>query len=824
MDADEQNDQGKSDREKFLEEIRRRAEEAELKRLEEDETDDGGDSPADLPVPEPPQAAAPSTPQDPVPFSVTPPDQSTLAPKAVREQKILVLRERLGIALDRGRVDKAAELLEELSELVPDSPDLAHLRDRLASARQGQAPGQEKRRPVSSIRPSGDSTVSRDRRTTQKKLIELLETAGDLYQQEKYDKALASVEELLAADPEHEEGQKLRQQIQKAQRIADLIKREEARSKAERASMRAEEPERPPVVEKGGDPWGSSEPVPPQETGLELPPEEKGPVGPPKPPVMNRIANKVSRVRIPVKPILTIVLVLVAALLTYFVVDNIRNAVIPPSTTILVYPGVALSGDSTVSWTVDGLTDELIRDLTAVTDLRVFGSGTTVAFKGTQREVLKTARGLGANFAFQLGVVRSGEHLLLQPALYDTLEGKAIWNTQIETTVRELAAVRQEIVRRVLAFMQVKPTVEEDAVIGRSGTSNPEAYDVYLHGRALLAQPGRTMSGEAIRVLTQAVGMDSLFPDAQAALGWAYVRAYEADRGAPQRYLDEARIRVQRAASLAPRNAEAFRVWGVVEYYRSARRQAVERLQQGLGIAPGDPESQRRLALAMLALGDPEEAKKSANQAIRDDPGEIDSYVVLGQVYQFSDEFGDAARAYEQGSRLASDRSEYSSGALVDVLVFMRESDRAIAILNDRLARARDSFIDYYKLGRVQQTAGKPKAEWTASLERAKVLVDDRLRAAPQDPGLLSWKALIHTRLGEFREALAAVKAAEGVDPEDPRVLYNGARMYALQRDREKAFTYLRRAVARRYDLARIMDMDFYNLRRDEEFIRIVSG
>jgi tetratricopeptide (TPR) repeat protein len=810
-----------SEREKFLEEIRRRAEEAELKRLEADEPE--GDDvpapgpPAPSPVHPPPASAPPSIPSPPS-------DASSLPPKAVREQKILVLRERLSIALDRGRVDKAAELLEELKTLVPDSPDLQLLGDRLEAAREDQARARDKRRSVSSLRPQKESAVVRERKAAdKKKIVQLLESAASDYQQEKYEKALGTVEELLSVDPDNDEAQQLKQQIQKAQRIAELVKKEEARTRAEQASLRPAPREPEQVQDRTGDPWGASTAPQAQDDGLELPPEEAGPVGPPKPPVMDRVVSRVARIRVPVKPLLWILIVAAATVLLYFVVDNIRNAVIPPNYSVLVYPATPVSGDSTVGWTADGLTDDLIRDLSAISELRVFGPGTTFAFRGSQRDVLRTARGLGANFALQLGVARSGYRVALQSALYDTLLGKSIWSSRIETTLKDLPAARQDLARKVIALMEVSPSPEEESVIRRFATTVEGSYDAYMLGRSMMRQPQLYPPGTLLPVLTQAVVADSFFADGQSALGWAYVLAYEADDDAPLAYLENARMRVQRAASLAPRNAEAFLTWGVIELYRSQREKSVERLEQAVALAPSDAEARRRLAIASVAVGQTDAALKAASRAIANDPGTLSSYTVLALVQQFAGDNRTAGQTYEEGLRLAPDKSAYASAGLADVMVFTQQPDRAIAYLLDRLARARESYIDFYKLGRVQQSAGKAKAEWTEALNRALALVNEKLDAAPDDADALSWKALILTRLGAFREALAAGKRAVELGPDDPVVLYNLARMYALQRDKTRAFEGLSKAVTRRYDLERIMDMDFFNLRVEEDFRSIVS-
>ncbi len=816
MITDNPDKQGPADKGKLLEEIRRRAEEAELNRLEKEEE----------PAPPPPEPRpGPPSVSTPAPFPVPTAGHASQLPKAVRDQKILVLRERLMIALDRGKLEKASELLADLSGLIPGSSEVEELRGRIAAA-QERRQVKETNRPGAETRPKEDAAGLREQRAAlRKKMVELLDAANSDYQQEKYDKALASVDELLALDPESEESQKLRQQIVKAQRIAELIKREEARRKAEDAADRPDpDPFPPPVSEKSEkDVWGAPEAVGGPDLGLELPPEEKGPVGPPRPPLGHRVVRRLSGIRIPVKPLITAGFVCVGLLVGYVIVDNIRNAVDPPLYSVLILPAAAVPPDSTLAWIADGLTDELIRDLSQVSVLRVFGAGTSLAFRGPGRDALKSARNIGANYALQWTVSRTGSGIALELTFYDTLASKARWTTHLESSLRELPAVRQELARKLLMAMNVEPSPEEDAALGRITTTSPEAYDAYLRARSLLLYPAGQTATQVIEAFGKAVQADSVFSDAQSGLGWAYVLAYENDKDAPSSDLERARLSVQRAATAAPRNPENFRVWGMTEYFRLQNEKAIERFEQAVAIAPSDAETWRRLAVTYLAMGKPDAALKSARKAVDHDPGNVASYSTLGQVLQFDGKFKDALKSYEQGLRLSPDKSDYGSGAYNDILFYTQQSDRAIAILMDRVARLRDSYADFYKLARLQQSAGKPIAEWQATLQRARAILEERVKTNPQDDVAYSWMALVLTRLGAFKDALAACKQAQQSDPEDVDVLYNAARMYALHRDKSQAYELLARAINRRYSLARILDMDFYNLRSEEEFTKTVT-
>jgi tetratricopeptide (TPR) repeat protein len=387
--------------------------------------------------------------------------------------------------------------------------------------------------------------------------------------------------------------------------------------------------------------------------------------------------------------------------------------------------------------------------------------------------------------------------------------------------------------------MRVKPNADEAILLERSQTNSPAAYEAYLRGRAILRAPEEYPASAAIEPLLDATHADSLFGDAHAALGWAYVLAYETEQDAPPSYVLQASSSVQRAIVLGAKGSETFRVWGTIEQFRGNIAKARERFDQAVAMSPSDAESQRRLARICLIQGQYDLALKAAKRSAIDDPANVEALSMLGKVQQFIGEYVhageneakesraslmDAAHSYEMAMRMAHDRSEFGAGLYADVLVYIQQPDRSIEIYNDRIARDRDSYIDFYKLGRVDQTAGRPKQEWEEAFLRAKSILGVRLQEEPEDAVAFSVLALVETRLGGFKEALAASRRALELAPTDLDVLFNTARMYALQRDKGTALQYLQRALTRKYSIAHLLDMDFYNLRAEPEFIRAISG
>jgi tetratricopeptide (TPR) repeat protein len=657
----------------------------------------------------------------------------------------------------------------------------------------------------------------------------MMEAANSYYQQEKYDKALAYIGEVLNLDSENAQATNLRDQIMKARDLGERIRMEEeerrAKEHANGAPARPVKEDAPPVSSRPTDFWGSSlsQKI---ESDYDLVPEEKGPVGPPPLPLGQRIVNRVSQIRIPLKPVLTVAAVLVLATAVWLVVDYIRSSVSPARYSVLVLPPTT-GGDSTLGYVADGIAGDLMSELARIADIRVINPATSSAFGASVAPPGQIARALGANYVLSWSIARAQEGYALRLSFSDTLSGKSLWSTQYRVSARELPALRPEILRGLAQGMGIKPLTADGGPLFGIATNNEGAYDVYLRGRALLRYGDRFAPEEALGFFDQALRLDPDFAEAHSAAAWAHLLAYETSSEMQQSHVAQAVTEVQRALTAGLRNAETFRAWGLAEECRGSYDNAIARLEQAVAVSPSDAESQRRLAVAFAAKGRIDESIKAAQHSVADDPGNIAAHTLLGQTEQFKaiheldnrDDYRAAMKAYEQGLRLARDKSDYGSGLYVEVLVHLQQVDRVMDLLLDRTARMRDSYVDLYKLGRVQQSAGKPIAEWQASFVRARDILTAHIAVQPDDAVAQAYLALVYTRLGTFKDAVAAVARAQAAAPGDVDVLYLTSRMYVLQKDKKQALEYLAKALSRRFSLGAILDMDFFNLHADPEFL-----
>lgn len=808
MASDDEARQKNLERQRLLEEIRKRAEEAELKRIEEEENGIG--------KPDPPASSSPDNrPADPV-----------------ANPRVEEIREKLSIALDRGVVDKAAGLLSEFSTLAPADSDLRSYQLRLAVLQENQQGVKVKKRSTEKIREDADR--QREQKVTRKKITDLLAHAESSYQQEKYAQALKDIDEILVLDPEHDGAMALKEGVEKARLLADQIKEEEAQRKVqEQVSPLPPKPPQPPPGQ--GDPWGETPTESKNETVYHPPQDEvvvkkTGSLGP----KIEQAVGWLSRIRIPIKPLLSVIAVIILAVAAYLVIHKIQTAVFPQKYSLVIFPATTNVSDGSLDYYTNGLTEDLINDLSVIGELRLIAPTTSLFFQDPRMHNAQTAKALGVSSFIQWNIDRTADEVVIRVSLYDTV--KSVWTLERKSSLNEVPALRIEIARAILAQIGVVLTPAEGQSLAKPVSGDAEAYDNYLRGQFFMRRGDTSSLHMTLDALERSLAGDSGVAETHAALGRTHVLLSELKTDSSNSHLQEARRAVQRAIALNPKSPDALLLWGIVNNAAGENSKAIQRLEEAASTAPGNADVHRRLGEAYLQSGLVDEAFKAATRSVSVDPKNPDSHTMLGIVHHYRGEFGthneterhvefDSARVnYERAAALSNDQGAYAAAYITDILVYLQQHERASNILTDRIALLRDSYVDMYRLGRVYQSAGRPVSQWKDFFVRARDLLQVRVSTADADADgvAMSYLALVHTRLGEFKDANAAITRALAVAPDNVDVLYNTARVYTLQKNKAQALSFLAKGLNKRYRLNLLLDMDFFNLQQDAEFLSAI--
>ena len=652
---------------------------------------------------------------------------------------------------------------------------------------------------------------------------ELLREAQQFYQNERYDKALELVEKVLEIYPGLGQASKLYEDILRARQLADVVRKEEARHRATQLEPLPPPPPAQPVSSPDRpetDFWGPTRD--PSDTDT-LAPDDQQPLPAKPPPLLDRTVARLSRVRIPIKPILIAGAVLVAAVVTYIIIDNLVNAVVPPQHVLLLLPASPASADETERLLADGLTEDFIQTVGRAPDLRVIAPASAFNSRTISMRPQQLARSLKAGFVLTWSIQTVGERLMCSAALLDTLEDAPLWKASFESTPADLSSRRLVLARQIVEAMHITMSSRDNPLAAETQPAAIQSYGVYLQARGLARSSLPNALPSAKALLQQVVQADSSWGEGWAALGWVAMRAMEQNPDAPRADAVSALVFLQQAIARGARFAETFRVWGMIETFNGDYPKAIERYENAVSLCPGDAEAQQRLALVLTLRGKKEEALRAASAAAQWDPLNPEAITIRGLVQQYQGDFRGAEQSYIRARQVAREGAERAADLHIDVLVYLQRAQDALLAATDMAARHREDPLSHYRLGRVAQIAGQPIQEWQNVLKQTLELIAQRLRTSPDDPEMLILQALTYTRLGQFKNALEADGRALRAAPENIDVLYGTARMYALQRDQKQSAAFLGQAVDRRYDLARVVDMDFFNIRADQDFQRAIT-
>jgi eukaryotic-like serine/threonine-protein kinase len=189
---------------------------------------------------------------------------------------------------------------------------------------------------------------------------------------------------------------------------------------------------------------------------------------------------------------------------------------------LAVLPFVNATADANNEYLSDGLTESLIGTLSQLPDLKVMARSTVFKFKGKEDDPQKIGQTLQVNAVLVGRITQHGDEMSVQADLVNTNDGSELWGSHYESKAAEITQLQSEITRDLSSRLHRSETGKVPSQLGSAGTSNPEAYRLYLEGRQLWY--GRTPTGlkKSIDLFQQAIGADPNYALAYTGLADTY--------------------------------------------------------------------------------------------------------------------------------------------------------------------------------------------------------------------------------------------------------------------------------------------------------------
>jgi serine/threonine-protein kinase len=425
----------------------------------------------------------------------------------------------------------------------------------------------------------------------------------------------------------------------------------------------------------------------------------------------------------------------------------------PPVIAVLPFRNLSVEPDS--DYFVDGLTDEVSRNLSVLDGLTVRSSYSSFTFKNKPREMPQVGRQLNANYVLDASVLRAGTHLRINAQLVRAADGIPIWSEGYDRELKDIFAIQDEISRKIVNELRL--TLGKGQ---RRYYDSVEAYELYLRGRALVQRGGVPNLKRAAECFELALAKDPTFAPAHAGLANAYALMLVMPFNEVRFEIAQPIIRAaaDKALELDPLLADAEAARGLVLSGEFDWPGAEKAFQRAIGLDPRLTPSYTIYVLSTLRpLGKQHEALRLLRVALENDPLSVDVQREIGIVQNEAGRYEEAIDTLERVRAVDPD------------LPFVDESLARALTLAGRPAEALPLFE------RSDQLMGRPRRN--PGLALAYVLSDRRKDAealAAEHQGGAFPLVVIYTALGDKDRAFEALEREAHLRPHRvPRLLVN---------------------------------------------------
>jgi TolB-like protein/class 3 adenylate cyclase/tetratricopeptide (TPR) repeat protein len=301
------------------------------------------------------------------------------------------------------------------------------------------------------------------------------------------------------------------------------------------------------------------------------------------------------------------------------------TAAVPPRvgggrTTIVVLPFVNLSPDQDIDYLSDGITDEILTDLSTIKSLGVISRTSAMQFKNTTKDLRTVGRELNVKYVLEGGVWKMGPRLRITTKLVDTSTDELIWAEKFRGTIDDVFEIQETISRTVVQALRLELSAAEDARLAQRPIPDVRAFEYYLRARHEVFRFTGEALGRALEHLQK--GLEILGDNVliRAAMGYTYWQYVNGGISGDITYLDKAREQAEHIMRLAPDSPHGHRLLGLISIAGGATRDVVRHLRRALDEEPNDTDALLWLSLVLGFAGRPEAARPLVQRLLAIDP------------------------------------------------------------------------------------------------------------------------------------------------------------------------------------------------------------
>ncbi len=309
---------------------------------------------------------------------------------------------------------------------------------------------------------------------------------------------------------------------------------------------------------------------------------------------------------------------------------SVENTTFPmgDKPSIAVLPFQNMSNDSNQDYFADGLAEDLITDLSKISNLLVIARNSSFQYRGRSVDVVQVGRELRVQYILEGSVRRAEDRVRINAQLIDATTGSHVWAERYDGTLADVFSVQDQVTGRIIDALKLQLTPSERRAVDAHGTDEPAAYDAYLRGLRLLSER-RRIDVDANRAaqaeFEEAIRIDPDYASAIAGLAWSkwlYIETINEFESFDKAFaLAERSIALNDNAlahrTLAKRHLSLLGYWVLTTKKMDL---AVAELEMARQLQPSDPDVLADLATALSFAGQPQRALTLIQKAMELNP------------------------------------------------------------------------------------------------------------------------------------------------------------------------------------------------------------
>ncbi len=348
---------------------------------------------------------------------------------------------------------------------------------------------------------------------------------------------------------------------------------------------------------------------------------------------------------------------------------------------IAVLPFTNMSGDPEQEYFSDGISEDIITDLSKIAGLTVIARNSSFTYKGRSVDVREIGRELGVRSVLEGSIRRAGQRVRITAQLIDATSGSHLWAERYDRDLTDIFAVQDEVTQQIVGALKVTLSPAEKArLVEKEEPSNIAAYDCVLRGREIMLgkEKNRETFEEAVTYFKKALELDANYSQAYASLGFAHMFDYQ-NRWSedPDGSFKLAKEYAQKAIDNDPNEPLAHGVAALTAIFERDFERAQAEVDRTLALNPSSALAHNLLGTIRSYSGRPLEAIPAIEHAMRLDPAFRPQFLhFLGIAYLLAGKYETAAAMLRQRILLVPN-TDFSRAVLAATLGHLGETEEA---------------------------------------------------------------------------------------------------------------------------------------------------